>query len=485
MERSINTILQKVNNYVWQIPKSAQNDMRVPGRIYTTQKLLNHIIRDNAFKQVINVATLPGIVKYSMAMPDIHWGYGFPIGGVAAMDVKNGVVSPGGVGYDINCGVRLLRTNLSLQDVKPRIEKLIDTMFNEVPCGVGSTGRIVLSNREMDDVLVRGSHWAISKGYGWTEDLERTEEYGQMKIANPSEVSARAKKRGHNQLGTLGSGNHFLEVQVIDEIFDHKLAEKWELRKNQIAVMIHCGSRGLGHQICDEFGHRLIPMLSKFGLELPDKQLACAPLDSDIAKSYLGAMASAANYAWANRQIIMHWVRGSFEEVFGRSASELGMRLIYDVAHNIAKFEEHTVDGEKRQLLVHRKGATRSFPPGRPELSSFCKDTGQPVIIPGDMGRSSYLLVGTQKAMDETFGTTCHGAGRFMSRRAAVRKHCNRSINQELAQKGIYIRWIGRDTLLEEAPEAYKDVSDVVDAVVGAGISRKVARLCPIGVIKG
>ncbi len=479
------SVLRKVDDYRWDIPQDFQPGMRVPGRIFATEKMLEHIVRDEAFRQVANVATLPGIVLRSMAMPDIHWGYGFPIGGVAAMDAEDGVVSPGGVGYDINCGVRLVRTDLTLEDVKPRLKRLVDEIFREVPCGVGSRGRLSLSHRELDEVLLQGAEWAVAHGYGWPEDLERTEEGGRMSFANPAAVSPRAKKRGHDQLGTLGSGNHFLEVQVVDEIYDEKLAKEWGLFRGQITVMIHCGSRGLGHQVCDEFEHRLVPMLAKFGFDLPDKQLACAPIRSDIGQEYLGAMAAAANFAWANRQIIMHWVRNSFRKVFGKSPEELGMRLVYDVAHNIAKFEEHVVGGRKMRLLVHRKGATRAFAPGRPELSDVYRNTGQPVIIPGDMGRASYVLVGTQQAMSETFGSTCHGAGRYMSRKAAVRKLQGRRIDQELAELGIYIRWVGRDTLREEAPEAYKDVSDVVNAVEGAGISKKVARMRPIGVVKG
>jgi len=479
------SLLNKIDDYRWEIPIDFQSGMRVPGMIYATRKMLDHIIRDEAFKQVANVATLPGIVKYSMAMPDIHWGYGFPIGGVAAMDAEHGVVSPGGVGYDINCGVRLVRTDLDIHDVKPRLKKLIDLIFSEVPCGVGSRGRISLSNRELDTVLVKGSKWAVSQGYGWTSDIERTEENGNMTFAEPNNVSERAHKRGHDQLGTLGSGNHFLEIQIVDKVFDGKLAEKWELREKQVVIMIHCGSRGLGHQVCDDFERRLVPMLQDFDFNLPDRQLACAPIDSNIGRQYIGAMAAAANFAWANRQIIMHWVRGVFEKVFGESAQKLGMKLIYDVAHNIAKFEEHDVKGIRKRLLVHRKGATRAFPAGREELSQPFRQTGQPVIIPGDMGRTSFILVGTERAMDETFGSTCHGAGRNMSRRAAIKKTKGRKIHQELSEKGIYVRWAGRNTLNEEVSEAYKDVSDVVAAVEGAGISRKVARMRPIGVVKG
>ncbi len=479
------SFLKKIDDYIWEIPKTFQPGMRVPGRIYASERMLKHIVEDNAFKQVANVATLPGIVKYSMAMPDIHWGYGFPIGGVAAMDVSTGVVSPGGVGYDINCGVRLVKTNLTYEDVKPRLKKLVDEIFRNVPCGVGSTGRLKLSMRELNEVLAEGSEWAVRQGFGWEEDLEATEEGGRMNFAEPGNVSRRAKERGHDQLGTLGSGNHFLEIQVVRDIYDEKIAQQWGIFKGQVTVMIHCGSRGLGHQVCDEFERRLVPMLSKFGLNLPDKQLACAPISSDIGKEYLGAMAAAANFAWANRQIIMHWVRESFEKVFGKKADALGMSLLYDVAHNIAKFETHIVDGKKMNLLVHRKGATRAFAAGRMELSPKYRSTGQPVIIPGDMGRASFLLVGTQKAMEETFGSTCHGAGRYLSRKAAIRKNRGRRIDRELAEQGIYVRWVGRDTLYEEAPEAYKDVSEVVEAVEGAGISRKIARLRPIGVVKG
>ncbi len=475
----------KIDDYRWEIPQTFIRGMLVPGRIYASQKMLEHIMRDEAFRQVANVAFLPGIVKYSMAMPDIHWGYGFPIGGVAAMDVEKGVVSPGGVGYDINCGVRMLRSDLTIDDVKPRIKSLIDTIFSEVPCGVGSTGKISLSRKELDDVLMRGSHWAVDHGYGYKEDLERTEDGGMMDFAEPGCVSQRAKERGHDQLGTLGSGNHFLEVQVVDRIYDSDIAEKWGIFEKQIVVMIHCGSRGLGHQVCDEYEHQLVPQLAKFGLTLPDKQLACAPINSQIGKNYLAAMAASANFAWANRQIIMHWVRGAFEKVFQKGSEKLGLRLIYDVAHNIAKFEDHKVDGKMMKLLVHRKGATRAFPAGRRELSDIYRNTGQPVIIPGDMGRSSFILVGTERSMEETFGSTCHGAGRYMSRNEAIKKTRGRKIDHELAEKGIYIRYVGRDTLNEEVSEAYKDVSDVVDAVEGAQISRKIARMRPIGVIKG
>jgi len=479
------SFLKKINDFCWEIPKGFQEAMLVPGRIYASEKMLEHILSDNAFKQVANVSALPGIVKYSIAMPDIHWGYGFPIGGVAAMDAENGVVSPGGVGYDINCGVRLLRTNFIKKDVAPKLKHLVDRIFATVPCGVGSRGKISLNHRELDNVLKNGSEWAIAKGYGWNEDLESTEDGGRMRFADPTQVSQRAHKRGHDQLGTLGSGNHFIEIQVVDKVFDTDRAKKWGLFKGQITVMIHCGSRGLGHQVCDEFEHRLVPMLHKFGFDLPDRQLACAPIKSDIGQKYLGAMTAAANFAWANRQVIMHWVRESFEYVFGEGAHNIGLKLVYDVAHNIAKFEKHTIDKQSKKLLVHRKGATRAFAEGNRELSQKYRRTGQPVIIPGDMGRSSYVLVGTEQAMEETFGTSCHGAGRLMSRKKAIKNTRGRRIDHELAQKNIYVRWIGRDTLNEEMPEAYKDVADVVEAVECAGIAKKVVRMRPMGVIKG
>jgi tRNA-splicing ligase RtcB (3'-phosphate/5'-hydroxy nucleic acid ligase) len=462
--------LIKISDFCWEIP--AEKAMLVPGRIIASENMLENIVHDEALKQVVNVATLPGIVRYSLAMPDIHWGYGFPIGGVAAMDVETGVVSPGGVGYDINCGVRLLRSNLTEKEVEPHLKQLVDLIFKEVPCGVGSTGRINLQKRDLDDVLSQGSKWAVEHGYGFKNDLSFTEENGTMEPANPDAVSKRAKDRGHDQLGTLGSGNHFLEIQVVEKIYDTAAANKMGLFGGQIAAMIHCGSRGLGHQVCDEFEHDLVPMLPKFGFKLPDRQLACAPISSDIGKKYLEAMAASANFAWANRQIIMHWVRGAFESIFKKDAASLGLDLVYDVAHNIAKFEEHRVDMMLKKLLVHRKGATRAFP-------------DQPVIIPGDMGRASYVLTGTQKAMDETFGSTCHGAGRLLSRTEAIKKMKDRKIDKELAQKGIYIKWNGRDTLCEEASEAYKDIADVVGSVVGSDISKKVAKLRPIGVIKG
>ncbi len=477
--------VQKIADYKYQINTDYQNGMRVPGVIFADDRLIEHIISDNAFKQVANVATLPGVERASMAMPDIHWGYGFPIGGFAAMDAESGVVSPGGVGSDINCGVRLLRSDLTAQEVRPRLEKLIDTLYALVPCGVGSTGKIRTTGKDLDKVLTKGAKWAVDNGYGWNEDVERTEENGCIAGADPKALSQRALKRGYEQVGTLGSGNHFLEVQLVEEIFDEAVADAFGLFAGQICCMIHSGSRGLGYQVCEDFAKGLIPRMSNYGITVPDRQLACAPINSSDGKRYLAAMACAANYAWANRQAIMHWCREAFEQVFGRGAAKLGLHMLYDVAHNIAKFEEHEVGGKTRKFLVHRKGATRAFGPNRKEIPEKYRKFGQPVIIPGDMGTASYILTGTDGAMRETFGSTCHGAGRQMSRKAAIRATSGRRIDEELKSKGIYTRWRGRDTLREEVPEAYKNIDHVVEVVEGAGISKKVARLLPMGVVKG
>ena len=459
--------------------------MRVPGLIYADEKLLARIRSDNTAQQVANVAHLPGIVRHSLAMPDIHWGYGFCIGGVAATGGPDGVISPGGVGYDINCGVRLVRTSLRSAEAAGREGELADALFAAVPCGVGSRGSVKLSKRDREDVLLRGARWAVARGFGWPEDVEFTEEGGALDGADPGKVSARAQERGRPQQGTLGAGNHFLEVQVVEKVFDAAVAGAFGLEEDQVTVMIHCGSRGLGHQVCDDYLKVMGGAAARYGIRLPDRQLACAPIDSPEGRDYFAAMASAANYAWANRQVIMHFVRQAFEKVFRRSDRELGMHLVYDVAHNIAKFEEHDVDGKRQRLCVHRKGATRAFAAGCAGVPAAYAAVGQPVIIPGDMGRNSYVLVGTPGAMRETWGSTCHGAGRAMSRHAAVRAGRGRRIQEELAKKGIAVRARGRDTLAEEAPEAYKDVNDVVAVVDGAGISRKVARLRPIAVVKG
>ena len=478
--------LERVDDFRYRIPRGYKPGMRTDGMIYASEKMLAQITSDAAPEQVANVAFLPGIVGFSMAMPDIHWGYGFPIGGVAAFDVDAGVISPGGVGYDINCGVRLLRTDLRDTDIKDRIADLVRAMFHNVPSGVGSTGKIRIDEREVKDVLLHGAQWALKKGFGWPEDIEHIEARGALAGAEPDNVSKRALQRGRPQLGTLGAGNHFLEIQVVQDIYDRKAAQTMGIEDvGQITVMIHSGSRGLGYQVCDDNVKTLGRTTQKYGIEIPDRQLACAPITSPEGRSYFSQMACAANYAWANRQCIMHWVRESFEKTLGKPAEKLGMRLIYDVAHNIAKFERHRVGTETKELCVHRKGATRAFPAGHEELPEAYKNIGQPVLIPGDMGTHSYLLLGTEQAMAETFGSTCHGAGRVMSRTRALDRTRGRHIDQELAQQGICVLSASSEVLREEVPEAYKDIDTVVDAVHQAGLSRKVARMRPLGVVKG
>jgi len=486
--------IRRIDNFRWKIPEDYVSEamrragvrMRVPGIIYATEKMKQQIVRDNAPEQVANVATLPGIVRVSMAMPDIHWGYGFPIGGVAAFDEEEGVVSPGGVGYDINCGVRLLRTDLTVEDMRPKIREVVDTLFANIPSGVGAKGRLRLTVGELNEVLDRGARWAVEHGYGWHDDLDRIEEGGGMKSADSSKVSHKAKSRGLPQLGTLGAGNHFLEVQVVEKVYIPEIAKKFGITgEGQITVMIHTGSRGLGHQVATDYIRVMEEALRKYGIKVPDMQLACAPARSREVEDYFGAMCAAANYAFTNRQLITHWVRESFRKVFETDPEDLGMEVVYDVAHNIAKYEEHVVDGKRRMLYVHRKGATRAFPAGRPELSGVYRDVGQPVLIPGDMGTASYVLVGTERALHETFGSTCHGAGRVLSRAAAKRRFWGRDVQKKLMGEGIYLRAADMRVVAEEAPDAYKDVGDVVEAVEGAGISRIVAKLRPIGVVKG
>lgn len=478
--------LMKVGVDRWRIPRGYKQGMRVDGLIFASEKLLEKIRHDQAPEQVANVACLPGIQGKSMAMPDIHWGYGFPIGGVAAMLYEGGVVSPGGVGYDINCGVRMLRTDLEKKDVLPRMQEIVDVLFGDIPSGVGSEGKIRLSGPELRDVMLKGGQWAVSRGYGWPEDVEVTEERGRMMTADPSAVSEKAVKRGQPQVGTLGSGNHFLEVQVVDEIYDPEVASVFGVDGvGQVVLMIHSGSRGLGYQVCDDYLLVMQNAMKKYGIDVPDRQLACAPVVSPEGQRYLAAMACAANYAWANRQAMAHWAREAFSKVFGIGPHKLGMRQVYDVAHNIAKIEEHEIDGVMTKLVVHRKGATRAFGPGHPDIPEVYRAVGQPALVPGDMGRFSYLLVGTQQAMRETFGSTCHGAGRLMSRKAAMKEARGSDIQRELADKGIIVRAASRGTLAEEAPGAYKDVSMVVETVHETGISLKVARMRPLGVIKG
>ncbi len=478
--------IDRVDEYRWRIPRKYKPEMRTDAIVYASGEMMRASTTGNSLEQVANVACLPGIVGPSMAMPDIHYGYGLPIGGVAATDVKEGVVSPGGVGYDINCGVRLLRTTLTRREVEPRIEEIVNRMFVDVPSGVGSKGKVRIDVRELGRALVKGSAWAVDQGMGWPDDPEHIEDGGKIEGADPSALSERALQRGRPQLGTLGAGNHFLEVQVVDEIFDEEIGRALGITElGQVTVMIHTGSRGLGYQVCDDSLKDMQRAVQKYGIELPDRQLACAPVESPEGRKYLSAMAAAANYAWANRQCITHWTREAFERVFDTSAQNLGMGIIYDVAHNVAKLEEHEVNGERKRLCVHRKGATRAFGPGSPELLPLHQKTGQPVIVPGDMGTASYLLVGTEQAMKETWGSTCHGAGRVMSRHGAIRAARGRDIRQELAQKGVYVRAASPKVLAEEMPEAYKDVDQVVEICHGAGISKLVARMRPMGVMKG
>jgi tRNA-splicing ligase RtcB len=475
--------LQKLDDCRWRIPR--RGPMRVDGLIFSNAELIKAVKEDESLTQVANVATLPGIMGPSLAMPDIHWGYGFPIGGVAAFDLDEGIVSPGGVGYDINCGCRLMTTALLAHEVRPMIKQLVSALFKNIPAGVGSTGAIRLSRRDQERVAVQGAAWAVRQGFGTNQDLERTEDNGTLEGADPSVLSDRAIKRGSRQLGTLGSGNHFLEIQAVDRIFDAETARAFHLSEGQVTVLIHTGSRGFGHQICDDFLKAMAGRIQEASFKLPDRQLACARLNSDLGRRYLAAMACAANYAWANRQILMHWTRETLMDALHMAPRELDMRLLYDVCHNIAKIEPHTVEGRGRKVCVHRKGATRALPPHHPLLPEVYRETGQPVLIPGDMGTFSYVLSGAQGAMDQSFGSSCHGAGRVLSRSKATKMAKGRAIHRELEDRGIYVQARGKRTLKEEMPEAYKDVSQVVQVVHDAGLARKVARLRPLGVIKG
>jgi tRNA-splicing ligase RtcB len=478
--------LEQIDECCWRIPKDYKAGMQVEGRIFADEKLLPQIRADQAPEQVANVAFLPGIQEASLAMPDIHWGYGFCIGGVCATDpAAGGVVSPGGVGYDINCGVRLMRTNLLREEIQPRIEQLTDQLFRRIPAGVGRGGPYLFGGKELRRILAEGARYLETRGWATPGDLEHTEAGGRLEDAQPDYVSHRALERGSDQCGTLGSGNHFLEVQVVEEIFDQQAAQTMGLQQGLICVMIHSGSRGLGYQVCDDALKKLRHVPAKYGIQLPDRQLACAPVDSPEGQEYLGAMRAAANYAWANRQLLMWQTREVLADFFGRSWESLQANLIYDVAHNIAKIEQHAVGGRPKMVCVHRKGATRAFPPNHPEVPQRYRQIGQPVIIPGDMGRASWVLVGKPGSMERTFGTTCHGAGRLMSRTAAIQDAKGRRIDRELAQKGIVARCRSWKGLAEEQPAAYKDVSLVVDVVHQAGLAGKVARLRPLGVVKG
>ena len=476
--------LNQVSEFIWELP--ATGGMRVPGRVFADARLMEALREDQSLTQVANVAHLPGILRYSMAMPDIHFGYGFPIGGVAAFSVADGVVSPGGVGYDINCGCRLMATDLDEHAIKDDIRRLVDQLFRDVPSGVGASGAIAkLSRKELERLLVKGAAWAVERGYGSADDLQHTEDEGALSGADPAAVSERAYTRGLDQVGTLGSGNHFLEIQVVDEIFDRAAATAYGLREGQVTVMVHCGSRGFGYQVCEDYLEVMASAGRRYHIELPDRQLACAPVTSPEGRRYLAAMACAANYAWANRQMIMHLTEQALLRALRLAPRDLNMRLVYDVAHNIAKLETHQVGDAPVETCVHRKGATRAFGPGRAEVPADYRAVGQPVLIPGDMGTASFVCKGTEEAMRQTFGSTCHGAGRVMSRSQALKRAQGRAIDRELESAGIFVRSQGRKTLAEEMPEAYKDVERVVAVMDGTGISPRVARLRPLGVVKG
>lgn len=473
--------LERIDAFCWRLPKRFRSDMRVEARVFASEPLLEGLMGDLSLEQCVNVATLPGIQVASLAMPDIHQGYGFPIGGVAAMDVETGVVSPGGVGFDINCGVRLLASDLSEQEVRPHLEALVATLAQNVPSGAGRQGELCLAPAELEAVLQDGMGWTLERGFALAEDLVHCEEGGRLAHAAPGLVSAQAKERGKGQLGTLGAGNHFLEVQFVEEVFDEAAAAAFGLRRGQVLVMIHCGSRGLGHQVATDYIRKMGPVMQRTGITLVDRQLACAPIASPEGQAYLGAMAAACNFAWANRQVLVHRTRAVFARHFP------GARLVqvYDVAHNIAKHETHRIAGNAREVLVHRKGATRAFPAGHPGLAPAHLAHGQPVFIPGDMGRSSYVLAGLAGSMERSFGSCCHGAGRVMSRTAARSRQNFYEVEAALASRGVVARAASRSGITEEAPDVYKDVGEVVRVVEGAGLARRVARLRPMGVVKG
>jgi tRNA-splicing ligase RtcB len=474
--------LERIDDWRWRIPRDETRGMRTDVVVYASRALLDQISGDQSLDQAVNVATLPGIVGPSLAMPDIHQGYGFPIGGVAATRLEDGVVSPGGVGFDINCGVRLLRTDLDERDVRPRLKELVTQVFRDVPCGTGGSGFVKLGPRDLDELLVQGARWMVDHGYGVARDAEFAEAGGALPEADPDKVSERAKERGRPQVGTLGSGNHFLEIQFVERVADEQAAAALGLRRGQVVVLVHSGSRGLGHQVCTDYLREMGAAMARYKLHVPDRQLACVPIESPEGRSYLAAMRAAANFAWANRQGITHFVRQAFRKVFRRDA---GIEVVYDVCHNIAKVETHEVGGRRERVLVHRKGATRAFPAGHPELPAAYRDCGQPVFIPGSMGTASWVLLGAPGAMRETFGTTCHGAGRLMSRTAAKRGRDVKGVLRQLSEAGILVKSETRDGVLEEIPEAYKNVDEVIEVVHHAGIATMVARLRPMGVIKG
>lgn len=477
--------LQLVAENVWEIPREFRGDMRVAARLYADERLLEAALGDRSVEQLINTATLPGIVKYAIAMPDIHQGYGFPIGGVIATRLPEGVISPGGVGYDINCGVRVLASAVEFEQVKAFLPALASALYSHCPVGVGAHGEVHLRGAELDSVLADGARWALAQGFARREDLEHCEEFGRIAGADPEFVSPRGQERGRNQLGTLGAGNHFIEVDRVTTVYDHEAARRLGLFAEQIAVQIHCGSRGLGHQVCEDYVGRFQKTVRDYNIELPDRELVCAPFSSPEGQDYFRAMACAANFAFANRQVLAHLVRRSFEQVLAGKVQDFDLHQVYDIAHNMAKVEEHEVGGQRIQVCVHRKGATRAFGPGAPGLPPELSDLGQPVLIPGSMGTESYILLGTAGSMQQTFGSTCHGAGRVMSRARAKREIQGESLRRQLQERGIAVRAGSLSALAEEAPQAYKDVSRVVEVVERAGIGRRVARLQPVAVVKG
>ncbi len=479
--------IKKINDYVWEIPTSFKQGMNVPARIIASKKLLEAMDK-GVFDQVTNVACLPGIQKYAYCMPDGHWGYGFPIGGVAAFDAKEGVISPGGIGFDINCGMRLVTTKLTWDQVKPKLKELVDTFFKTVPAGVGCKGFVKVSKDEFDKVMTDGVKWCVDNGYGRKEDIERCEGHGKIDWADPSKVSDKAVKRGIDQLGTLGSGNHYLEIQVAhkENIFDSETAKAFGITKpEQVVIMLHCGSRGFGHEVASEYLKVFDTAMKKYKINIPDRELSCAPFSSQEGQDYYKAMACAANMAFANRQVIMHRIREGFVKVFKMKEEDLGLDLVYDVAHNVAKVEKHKIDGKMKDLIVHRKGSTRAFPPGHPELPKAYQKFGQPVILGGSMETGSYLLSGTQKAMDETFGSVAHGSGRTMSRHQAIKQVRGDKLQKDMEARGIYVKAVSMSGLAEEAGIAYKDINEVVDTLDKFGIAKPIIRLLPKGNIKG
>jgi tRNA-splicing ligase RtcB len=479
------SIPKKIGDREYIIEPDSANQMKVPVRIFADEKLLAKMMTDRTIWQATNVASIPGIVSHTVVLPDGHEGYGFPVGCVAAMDAEEGMISPGGVGYDINCGVRLVRTNLTEQDVRPKIKDIVTDLFSSIPSGVGSKGAVRLNPSQLDEVLVRGVQWAVDNNYGNPEDAEVCEESGQIKNADPNKVSDRAKKRGAPQLGSLGSGNHFLEIQRVEEIHNEEAAKRMGIEKGSVTILIHCGSRGFGHQVCSDYLRTSESALEKYNIKLVDRELACVPNSSEEGESYRKAMFAALNFAWCNRQMITHWTRKSFQRVFKQSESDLDMKLVYDVAHNIAKVEKHIIDGKNRSVVVHRKGATRAFPANREEIPQKYRDLGQPVFIPGSMGTASWILLGQPNSMNLTFGSTAHGAGRMMSRTRARKNYTESQVKKSLSDKGIFVKALTRDGVVEEAPQAYKDVDAVVHVSHELGIATKVAKLVPIGVIKG